>query len=112
MGRGTVEVRNLKGQSLLSISAEKNNVELAAMLLTYWKKCDEDRWDLEPGEISVEAKVFKTNPNSKDLKGWNCCAIAAFHSSKDVLALLLEHGGNPYIRSYYNKSAYDLCLDE
>lgn len=110
-------------------------------LLTYWKECDKERWDLATGEISVEAKVFKTNPNSRDLKGqslhsfharldpglpvtsthakhppppatlhpgWTCVCIAVFHDSRKVLKLLLEHGGDPNIRSTYNKNAWDL----
>jgi ankyrin repeat protein len=54
--------------------------------------------------MSIEAQVFKTNPNSRDLKGWSCACIAVFHESKKVLALLLKHGADPNIRSSYNKT--------
>jgi ankyrin repeat protein len=107
--RATVEVRNDLGQSLLSIAAQHDHEPLAEFLLTYWKKLDEDRWDLMEGEISKEAKVFKANPNSRDLKGWTCVCIAVFHSSRKVLKLLLEHGGDPSIRSSYNRNAWDLA---
>jgi len=60
----------------------------------------------------VEAKIFKANVNSRDLKGWSCVAIAVFHDSLRVLALLLEHAADPSLRSSYNKSAWDLAKDE
>ena len=107
--RATVEVRNELGQSLLSIAAQQDNEVLAEFLLTYWKTIDEDRWDLTEGEIGEEAKVFKANPNSRDLKGWTCVCIAVFHDSRKVLRLLLAHGGDPNIRSSYNRNAWDLA---
>ena len=110
--RVNAEVRNQSGQSLLSIAAQRDDVEMATFLLTYWKKCDEDRWDLAEGELSMEAKTFKVNPNSRDLKGWTCACIAVFHDSRKVLALLLENGADPNIRSTYNKNAWDLSKDE
>jgi hypothetical protein len=57
----------------------------------------------------MEAKVFKTNPNSRDLKGWSCVCIGIFHESKESLTLLLNHGGDPLLRSSYNKNAWDLA---
>lgn len=110
--RATVEVRNDLGQSLLSIAVQRDDVPLATFLLTYWKTVDEDRWDLTEGEVSPEAKVFKANVNSRDLNGWTCTAIAVFHDSRKCLELLLEHGGDPSIRSSYNKNAWDLAKDE
>jgi ankyrin repeat protein len=110
--RVTAEVRNEQGLSLLAIASKNDDEAMAQFLLTYWKECDKDRWDLAEGEVSVEAKTFKTNPNSRDLKGWNCCCIAVFHSSLKVLRMLLEHGGNPVMRSMYNKNAHDLAKDE
>lgn len=107
--RATVEVRNDLGQSLLSIASQHDHEQLAEFLLTHWKKMDEDRWDLTEGEISKEAKIFKANPNSRDLKGWTCVCIAVFHNSRKVLKLLLEHGGDPNIRSSYNRNAWDLA---
>jgi len=105
-------VRNDAGQSLLSIAAQFDFEELAKFLLTYWKEIDKDKWELMEGEVSNEAKIFKANPNSRDLKGWTCVCIAVFHDSRKVLRLLLEHGGDPNIRSSYNKNAWDLAKDE
>lgn len=107
--RATVDVRNDSGQSLLSIAAQHDYVDLAQWLLTYYKDLDKDRWDLAEGEISTEAKIFKPNVNSRDLKGWTCVCIAVFHDSRKVLKLLLENGGDPNIRSSYNKNAWDLA---
>jgi ankyrin repeat protein len=114
--RASVEVRNDAGQSLLSIATQHNYVELASFLLTYWKTVNENRIDFishdKEDDISPEAKVFKANPNSRDLKGWTCVCIAVFHNATKVLPLLLENGGDPNIKSSYNKNAWDLAKDE
>lgn len=60
-------------------------------------------------ELSDEAKLFRPNPNSRDLKGWSCVCIAVFHDSRKVLKMLLENGGDPNIRSTYNKNAWDIA---
>ena len=41
--RAHVEVRNDKGQSLLSIAAQQDDEELATFLLNHWKTVDADR---------------------------------------------------------------------
>lgn len=110
--RITAECRNTTGQSLLSIAAQRDDLELAKFLITHWKDCDKDRWDLAEGDLSIEAKTFKTSPNTRDMKGWSCVCIAVFHNSLKVLQLLLENGGDPNIRSSYNKNAWDLAKDE
>lgn len=110
--RCTAEVRNEQGLSLLAIAAKNDFVELAEFLLTHYKKVDEDRWDLAEGEMSIEAKTFKVNVNTRDLKGWNCVCIAVFHTSLKVLKILLENGGDCRMRSMYNKNAHDLAKDE
>ena len=90
-------------------------------LLGYWKTLvDEDVLTaLQSGalpyhsdELSVEAKIFRPNVNSRDLKGWSCVCIAVFHDARKVLKLLLENGGDPNIRSTYNKNAWDIAKDE
>lgn len=106
--RASAECRNDLGQTLLSIAAHLDHEDLANFLLTYWKS----QGDLEGGELSTLAKVCKTNPNSRDLKGWNCVCIAVFQESKKVLKLLLDHNGDPNIKSSYNKNAWDLAKDE
>ncbi len=110
--RVNAEVRNEQGLSLLAMAAKNDDEAMASFLLSHWKECDKDRWDLNEGELSVEAKTFKVNPNSRDMKGWNCCCIAVFHTALKVLKLLLVHGGNPAARSMYNKNAHDLAKDE
>ena len=110
--RVTAEVRNDDGLSLLAIAAINDDLALATKLLTHWKECDKDRWDLSEGELSTEALTFKVNVNSRDLKGWNCACIAVFHRSLKVLALLCQHGANLCMRSMYNRNAYDLAKDE
>lgn len=108
--RATVEVRNDLGQSLLSIAAQNDNEELARFLLTHHKTLvEDDDYFLGEQEPSVAVKVFKPNVNSRDLKGWSCVCIAVFHDARKVLPLLLEHGGDPNIRSSYNKNAWDLA---
>lgn len=106
--RASVEVRNDSGQSLLSIAAQDDDEELAKFLLHYYEDIDKERWDLAEGEESTEKKVFRSNPNSRDMKGWSCVCIAVFHESLKVLKLLLEKGADPNIRSSYNKNAWDL----
>lgn len=48
----------------------------------------------------------------RDLKGWNPAAIAVFHESKATLRLLLRNGSDPFLKSSYNKSAWDMAQDE
>ena len=91
---------------------ENDDTNMATMLLTHWKECDKDRWDLVEGEMSVESITFKTNVNTRDLKGWNCACIAVFHKSLKVLELLCINGANLSMRSMYNRNAYDLAKDE
>jgi hypothetical protein len=73
-------------------------VQMARLLVTHWKECDKERWDIPQGAMSTEARVFKTNPNARDLKGWNCAAIAVFHNAKvrggrpDLAACVLSPG--------------------
>mmetsp|Transcript_6552 Transcript_6552/g.9810 ORF Transcript_6552/g.9810 Transcript_6552/m.9810 type:complete len:616 (+) Transcript_6552:33-1880(+) len=110
--RATVEVRNDGGQSLLSIAAQNDDLELAQFLLTHWKTLLDDDYSLSSDELSDEAKIFKANPNSRDLKGWTCVCIAVFHDSRKVLPLLLQNGGDPSMRSTYNKNAWDISKDE
>jgi hypothetical protein len=46
------------------------------------------------------------------MKGWTPTCIAVFHNSFGALELLLGHGGDPLIKSSYNKNAWDLAKDE
>lgn len=64
---------------------------------------------LAPTELSL---VERNVARGRDLKGWNPAAIAVFHESKAVLELLLQHGADPYLKSSYNKNAWDMAQDE
>ena len=120
--RATVEVRNELGQSLLSIATQYDHEDLVYFLLNHWKEIEKNKSDLfgSPlvGEefshttITTETRIYKANPNSRDIKGWSCCCIAVFNDSKKSLKLLLQNGGDPNIRSSYNKNAWDLAKDE
>ena len=117
--RATAEVRNELGQSLLSIATQRDDVEMATMLLTHWKECEKDEYsefvpsNFEQGkELTIQEVTFRTNPNSRDLKGWTCVCVGVFHKAKKVLPLLLDHGGDPNIRSSYHKNAFDIAKDE
>lgn len=114
--RVTAEARDAEtGMTLVAIATKQDNESLCRFLLTYWKQCDIDSGAsmfLKPGELSAEAKTFRTNPNSRDMKGWSCVCIAVFHDARRCLRLLLEHGGDPNLKSSYNKNAWDLAKDE
>ncbi|CAM9380746.1 unnamed protein product [Chrysoparadoxa australica] len=111
--RATCEVRNDRGQTLLSVACQHHHTPIVEWLLTHHVSCDEDKF-LDPGTSSWEARVTRPNVNSKDLKGWNVCAICVFAGakSKGCLDLVLRHGGDPRVRSSYQKSAWDLSQDE
>lgn len=126
--------RDGRGCTLLAIAAQHDHYELAQVLLTRWKTIDEDNPFLEPGEVSLEAKTFKSVVDARDSKGivdltaggvkdgahidpsasagWTPCAIACFHQSKRTMRLLLEHGADPSIKNQYHKSAIDLAQDD
>lgn len=63
--RGTCEVRDARGMTLLSLAAQHGRMEVMELLLTYWKTCDDDRIGLTPGTSSWECRVMKANPNSR-----------------------------------------------
>ncbi|OQR81434.1 hypothetical protein THRCLA_11736 [Thraustotheca clavata] len=116
--RGSADIRDERGATLLSIAAQHDNVDLVAMLLTYYKSFhDDDHILLRPHRNSPNAKdvfikVFKTNVNTRDSKGWTPIAVAIFHQSKRAAQLLLKHGANPRLKNQYNKDAFDLAQDE
>lgn len=111
---GTADtIRDPRGMTLLALAVEKDNEEMVRMLLTHWKitKQEFDEIGLSSAD-SYEIKMFKTNPNARDAKGWNIAAVAVFAVAKKALKLLLENGADPYMKSSYNKSAWDLAQDE
>lgn len=112
--RVVAESRNDQGQSALSIAAQNDDEALARMLLTHVKTYESSQEYLNEDDerVKINRKVFNSKPNSRDLKGWTCVCVAVFHNSLRVLRLLLEHGGDPTIKSSYNKNAWDLAKDE
>ncbi|CAM9094400.1 unnamed protein product [Ectocarpus sp. 4 AP-2014] len=111
--RATCEVRDPRGMTLLSLAAQHDRSGVVELLLTHWQTCDDSStFGRTPGTLSWQCRVFRANPNSRDLKGWNPAAIAVFHESKAALKLLLEHGADPHLKSSYNKSAWDMAQDD
>lgn len=99
----------------MSIAAQYDFEELARFLLTYiktYQSRQEEQGNYNDYELDITRRVFNANPNSRDMKGWTCVCVAVFHHSLRVLRLLLQHGGDPSIRSSYQKNAWDLARDE
>jgi ankyrin repeat protein len=109
--RITAESRNDLGQSILSIASQYNHESLALFLLSYVQEYT-SKHEYNNNELQVINKVFNSKPNSRDLKGWSCVCVSIFHSSFRVLRILLQYGGDPTIKSSYNKNAWDLAKDE
>ncbi|KDO24342.1 hypothetical protein SPRG_10419 [Saprolegnia parasitica CBS 223.65] len=116
--RGTADVRDERGATLLALAAQYDNAESAHMLLSFWKSFQDDNHPMlrahkrATAVQDVYTKVFKPNVNARDAKGWTPIAIAIFHQSKRVARLLLHHGANPRLKNQYNKDAFDLAQDE
>jgi hypothetical protein len=60
----------------------------------------------------VAAKVFWTNPNRRDAKGWTPLAVAIFCDQKKSAEMLLKHGADPTIPNSFGHTAYDLAKDQ
>lgn len=63
--RGTCEVRDARGMTLLSLAAQHGRLEVMELLLTHSKTCDDGKIGLTPGTSSWECRVMKANPNSR-----------------------------------------------
>jgi len=103
--RGSVGVRDERGNTLLLLAVWKNRLETIEMLLTHWTTLDEE-FD------KIERRVFWCNINARDAKGWSACALAVFHGHKHALEMLLKHGADPYIKNSYGKSAFEFAQDD
>ena len=103
--RGSVQVRDDRGQTLLMIAAQHGQKNLVEFLLAHWKSIDDD---IFTGEPTLEKRAFRTNANARDSKGWTPASIAAFHGHKACLSLILEHGGDPTLPNAYGKNAFDV----
>ena len=103
--RGSCMARDERGNSLLMLCAAKNHVDLGRRLLTHWQT-------LDPEFDADERKVWYVSVNARDNKGWNATCIAAFHCHRQMLELLLEHGGDPCARNVYGKNSFWFGQDE
>ena len=64
--RGTCEVRDARGMTLLSIAAQHGRSEVAKLLLTEWKSLEDgSAFGLTPGTLSWQCRVLRANPNSR-----------------------------------------------
>ena len=82
---------------------------LLDMLLNHHKTVDHP--STMPGDESLEAKVFYTNVNRRDAKGWSPVAVAVFHDRKKAAAFLLENGADPSLANQFGHTAYDIAKD-
>ena len=82
--------RDERGGTCLHLAAQHGHVELCDFLLTHHGTIDPPT--TQPGDESVAAKVFWTNPNRRDAKGWTPLAVAIFCDQKKCAELLLAHG--------------------
>ena len=57
---------------------------------------------------SMEVKTYRVNVKGRDPQGWTPCSIAAFHGQKEVLRVLLRHGGDPTVSNKHGKNAFDV----
>ena len=102
--------RDERGGTCLHLAAQHGHVELCAFLLTHHGTIDPPT--TQPGDESVAAKVFWTNPNRRDAKGWTPLAVAIFCDQKKCAELLLAHGADPTIANSFGHTAYDLAKDQ
>ena len=72
--------RDERGATLLHIAAQHGHMDLLDLLVNHHKTVDSEF--TMPGDESMEAKVFYTNVNRRDAKGWSPLAVAVFHDQK------------------------------
>lgn len=111
---GTAEARDPRGNTLLSIAAWKGKVEVAELLLTRYKTLDPgDGTGTSYGDPDkYKRRVWRTNVNARDQKGWTPIQVAVFHKHKAVAQLLLDHGADPRMKNSYGKDAFELAASE
>ncbi|KAJ1444699.1 ankyrin repeat-containing domain protein [Pelagophyceae sp. CCMP2097] len=101
--------RDDRGATLVHIAAQRGHMALLDLLLTHHARLCEGQSVLS--EPSAEAKVFFTNVNRRDAKGWSPIAVAVFHDQKHAARLLLDHGADPELVNQYGHSAFKLAQD-
>eukprot|EP00941_MAST-03F_sp_MAST-3F-sp1_P003991 g3991.t1 len=112
---GTAESRDNRGNTLLAVASWKGHEEVVKLLLTKYKT-------LDPGDGTGDSmfgdpdkykrKVWRVNVNARDQKGWTPIQVAVFHKHKNIVKLLLEHGGDPKKKNSYGKDAFELAQSE
>lgn len=102
--------RDRRGCTPLHFAAQHGSLELCEFLLTHHKTIDPPH--TQPGDESVAAKVYWTNPNRRDAKGWTPLAVAIFHDQRKCAALLLDHGADPTVVNSFGHTSYDLARDQ
>ena len=107
--RGSVQVRDERGQTLLMIACQNGRAEMVKFLCEHWKTIDDDIFTGCPG---MDKRAFRTNVSARDSKGWNAASISAFHGHKDCLLIALEHGADPRVKNSYGKDAFAVVRTE
>ena len=107
--RGSAQVRDERGQTLLMIAAQAGKLEMVTFLLEHWKSIEDD---IFTGQPTLEKRAFRSNVNARDSKGWNPASVASFHGKKGCLLKILEHGGNPRVLNFYGKDSFAIVATE
>ena len=107
--RGSVQVRDERGQTLLMIACQNGRVDMVTFLCEHWKSIDDDIFTGCPG---MDKRAFRTNVAARDSKGWNAASVAAFHGHKACLLKVLEHGADPRVKNSYGKDAFAVVKTE
>ncbi len=107
--RGSVQVRDERGQTLLMIACQNGKADMVAFLCEHWKTIEDDMFTGCPG---MDKRAFRTNVSARDSKGWNAASVAAFHGHKPCLLKVLEHGADPRVKNSYGKDAFAVVKTE
>lgn len=121
--RACADIRDEKGSTLLALAAQFDYVEMVRLLVTRSKALEVQARELAAvsastaqkeavTKITMLARVWKVNVNSRDCRGWTPVAIAVFHEAKKSLRLLLDNGADPNLKNQYNKNAYYFAKDD
>jgi hypothetical protein len=107
--RGSVQVRDARGQTLLMIACQNGKADMVTFLCEHWKSIEDDMFTGCPG---MDKRAFRTNVSARDSKGWNAASVSAFHGHKSCLLKVLEHGADPRVKNSYGKDAFAVVKTE
>lgn len=121
--RACADIRDDHGSTMLAIAAQFDHDELVTELVCKWKTLEQQGRELAVSSAAsaqqlaakralVLSKIWKTNVNSRNCRGWTPVAIAVFHESKKSLRILLDNGADPSLKNQYNKDAYYFAKDD